>query len=96
MPLLEYQDKTLQGKAYNEAYSDYWNASSNDDGTQSNALGCRVLMLYQGQTVDAILMPVAPHAAVIPRKYYHISEHALKLQLRITYAARHRLTPMNE
>ncbi|KAL9627242.1 MAG: hypothetical protein Q9204_006710 [Flavoplaca sp. TL-2023a] len=31
MPLLEYQDKTLQGKAYNEAYSDYWNASSNDD-----------------------------------------------------------------
>ncbi|KAI4270827.1 MAG: hypothetical protein LQ337_006438 [Flavoplaca oasis] len=57
MPLLEYQDKTLQGKAYNEAYSDYWNASSNDDG----------------QTVDAILMPVAPHAAVIPRKYYHIT-----------------------
>lgn len=32
MPLLEYQDKTLQGKAYNEAYSDYWNASCNDDG----------------------------------------------------------------
>ncbi|KAL9035733.1 MAG: hypothetical protein Q9180_004700 [Flavoplaca navasiana] len=31
MPLLEYQDKTLQGKTYNEAYSDYWNASSNDD-----------------------------------------------------------------
>ncbi|KAL8885963.1 MAG: hypothetical protein Q9215_006264 [Flavoplaca cf. flavocitrina] len=31
MPLLEYQDKTLQGKAYNEAYSDYWNASSDDD-----------------------------------------------------------------
>ncbi|KAL8885970.1 MAG: hypothetical protein Q9192_006559 [Flavoplaca navasiana] len=74
MPLLEYQDKTLQGKAYNEAYSDYWNASSDDDGKQSNALGCR-------QVVDAILMPVAPHAAVIPGKYYHISEHALAPQL---------------
>ncbi|KAL8879539.1 MAG: hypothetical protein Q9192_008213 [Flavoplaca navasiana] len=76
MPLLEYQDKTLQGKAYNEAYSDYWNTSSNDDA------------------VDAILMPVAPHAAVIPGKYYHISKHALALQLRITSAAKHRLTPI--
>ncbi|KAL8991521.1 MAG: hypothetical protein Q9169_007847 [Polycauliona sp. 2 TL-2023] len=50
MPLLQYQDYTIQGKAFNEAYSDYWNATS----------------------VDAFVMPVAPHAAVIPGKYYHI------------------------
>ncbi|KAL8932914.1 MAG: hypothetical protein Q9216_006617, partial [Gyalolechia sp. 2 TL-2023] len=55
MPLLEYQDLTIQGKAYNEAYCDYWNSSSGDDG----------------QIVDVVLMPVAPHAAVIPGKYYH-------------------------
>lgn len=39
-------------------------------------------------------MPVAPHAAVIPGKYYHISEHPLALQLRITSAVKHRLTPI--
>ncbi|KAL8872549.1 MAG: hypothetical protein Q9174_001841 [Haloplaca sp. 1 TL-2023] len=55
MPLLEYQDLTIQGKAYNEAYYDYWNSSSKDDG----------------QVVDVALMPVAPHAAVIPEKFYH-------------------------
>ncbi|KAI4088881.1 MAG: hypothetical protein LQ344_005767 [Seirophora lacunosa] len=53
--LLEYQDLTLQGKAYNEAYYDYWNSTSDDDG----------------QLVDAVVMPVAPHAAVIPGKFYH-------------------------
>ena len=39
-------------------------------------------------------MPVAPHAAVIPGKYYHISEHALALQLRMIYATKYRLTPI--
>ncbi|KAL8962306.1 MAG: hypothetical protein Q9193_001273 [Seirophora villosa] len=53
--LLDYQDLTLQGKAYNEAYYDYWNSTSDDDG----------------QLVDAVVMPVAPHAAVIPGKFYH-------------------------
>ncbi|KAK3372148.1 amidase signature domain-containing protein [Podospora didyma] len=37
------------------AYSDYWNSTAGDDG----------------QVVDAVIMPVAPHAAVIPGKYYH-------------------------
>ncbi|KAL8954674.1 MAG: hypothetical protein Q9183_006987 [Haloplaca sp. 2 TL-2023] len=59
MPLLDYQDLTIQGKAYNEAYYDYWNSSSADDG----------------QVVDVVLMPVAPHAAVIPGKFYHTGEH---------------------
>ncbi|KAL8987983.1 MAG: hypothetical protein Q9177_002874 [Variospora cf. flavescens] len=57
IPLLEYQDLTLQGRAYNEAYYDYWNSTSNDD-------------VHSGQLVDAVVMPVAPHAAVIPGKFY--------------------------
>lgn len=32
IPLLEYQDLTIQGKVYNEAYTDYWNSTSGDDG----------------------------------------------------------------
>ncbi|KFY92325.1 hypothetical protein V500_04203 [Pseudogymnoascus sp. VKM F-4518 (FW-2643)] len=56
MNLLEYQDLTLQGRDYSEAYSDYWNSTANDE---------------DGQIVDAVIMPVAPHAAVIPGKYYH-------------------------
>lgn len=55
MPLLEYQDLTLQGKAFCESYSDYWNSTGGDDD----------------QIVDAFVMPVAPHAAVIPEKFYH-------------------------
>ncbi|KAI0384934.1 amidase signature domain-containing protein [Hypomontagnella monticulosa] len=55
MDLLEYQDLTLQGLEYEAAYSDYWNSTAEQDG----------------QVVDAVIMPVAPHAAVIPGKYYH-------------------------
>lgn len=32
IPLLEYQDLTLQGKRYNEEYLDYWNSTGHDDG----------------------------------------------------------------
>ncbi|KAF8421819.1 amidase signature domain-containing protein [Tirmania nivea] len=53
--LLEYQKLTLEGRDYSAAYSDYWNSTDCDDG----------------QIVDAVIMPVAPHAAVIPGKYYH-------------------------
>ncbi|UZP39411.1 hypothetical protein NXS19_007227 [Fusarium pseudograminearum] len=53
--LLKYQDLTLQGLEYEREYSDYWNSTQESDG----------------QIVDAVLMPVAPHAAVIPGKYYH-------------------------
>ncbi|KAK3949451.1 amidase signature domain-containing protein, partial [Pseudoneurospora amorphoporcata] len=58
IPLLEYQDLTIQGLAYEQAYSDYWNSMSGEGD--------------DGQEVDAIIMPVAPHAAVIPGKYYHL------------------------
>ncbi|KAI1429947.1 amidase signature domain-containing protein [Xylaria sp. FL1777] len=53
--LLAYQDLTLQGLQYEAEYSDYWNSTAEEDG----------------QIVDAVIMPVAPHAAVIPGKYYH-------------------------
>ncbi|KAF5127739.1 Acetamidase [Metarhizium anisopliae] len=53
--LLQYQESTLEGLSYEAKYSDYWNQTASDDG----------------QIVDAVIMPVAPHAAVIPGKYYH-------------------------
>ncbi|KAI0164097.1 amidase [Xylariaceae sp. FL1272] len=55
MNLLKYQDLTLQGLDYEAEYSDYWNSTADEDG----------------QKVDAVIMPVAPHAAVVPGKFYH-------------------------
>ncbi|KAK3398744.1 amidase signature domain-containing protein [Sordaria brevicollis] len=56
IPLLEYQDLTVRGLANEQAYSDYWNSLTAEDG----------------QEVDAVIMPVAPHGAVIPGRYYHL------------------------
>jgi len=56
MNLLQYQDLTLEGRDYSAAYSDYWNATADDKAYQ---------------IMDAVIMPVAPHAAVLPGKYYH-------------------------
>ncbi|EWY85605.1 hypothetical protein FOYG_12746 [Fusarium oxysporum NRRL 32931] len=53
--LLKYQDLTTQGLEFEQQYSDYWNSTADLDD----------------QIVDAVLMPVAPHAAVIPGKFYH-------------------------
>ena len=72
MPLLEYQDLTLQGLDYEREYCDYWNSTSRDGGkiwSYANTLGRAYTIL--GTMVDAVIMPVAPHAAVIPGKYYH-------------------------
>ncbi|OIW30790.1 amidase [Coniochaeta ligniaria NRRL 30616] len=55
-PLLEVHDLTLKGLAYEIKYSDYWNSTADDDG----------------QVVDAVIMPVAASAAVVPGQYYHI------------------------
>ncbi|KAJ8059060.1 hypothetical protein OCU04_012037 [Sclerotinia nivalis] len=57
MPLLEYQDRALQLRDYRQAYSDYWNSTADPDGNM----------------VDAVLMPAAPHAAVIPGKWVHLA-----------------------
>lgn len=51
----EYHNLTLQGIAYETAYSDYWNSTGVDDG----------------QLVDAVIMPAAPHAGVLPGKFFH-------------------------
>ncbi|KAL5589038.1 hypothetical protein FOBRF1_015566 [Fusarium oxysporum] len=53
--LLKYQDLTTQGLEFEQQYSDYWNSTADSDD----------------QIVDAVLMPVAPHAAVILGKFYH-------------------------
>ncbi|KAI1384815.1 amidase [Hypoxylon trugodes] len=57
MELLKFQELTTQGLEFEAQYSDYWNSTANDDG----------------QIVDAFIMPVAPHAAVIPGRYYHLN-----------------------
>ena len=68
MGLLNYQDLTLQGLEYETAYSDYWNATGDEDG----------------KVVDAVIMPVAPHAAVIPGKFYHTGETLLSNVINLT------------
>ncbi|TGO84378.1 hypothetical protein BPOR_0512g00070 [Botrytis porri] len=57
MSLLEYQDRALQLRDYRQAYSDYWNSTAD----------------VNGNVVDAVLMPAAPHAAVIPGKWEHLA-----------------------
>ena len=49
------QDLSIQGRESCEAYADYWNSKAADDG----------------QDVDAFIMPVAPHAAVMPGRYLY-------------------------
>ena len=39
------------------------------------------LSFPQGQLVDTVIMPVAPHAAVIPGKYYHTGR--IRLSMRV-------------
>ncbi|PQE05616.1 general amidase protein [Rutstroemia sp. NJR-2017a BBW] len=57
IPVLEYQDLALQIRDYKEAYADYWDSTAGTDG----------------KVVDAVLMPAAPHAAVIPGKWVHLA-----------------------
>ncbi|KAF1732290.1 Acetamidase [Beauveria bassiana] len=49
------EDLSVQGQNACEAYSDYWNSKSANDA----------------QEVDGFIMPVAPHAAVIPGRYLY-------------------------
>ncbi|RAL66771.1 hypothetical protein DID88_007554 [Monilinia fructigena] len=57
MSLLEYQGRALQLRDYRQAYADYWNSTGDE----------------YGNVVDAVLMPAAPHAAVIPRMWEHLA-----------------------
>lgn len=74
MGLLDLQDTTLQGAEFEARYSDSWNSTGNDDGRSPTAHVPvkKVLTSHADQPVDAFIMPVAPHAAVIPGKFYHI------------------------
>jgi amidase len=49
------QELSIKGRDICNAYSDYWNSMSVTDG----------------QDVDAFIMPVAPHAAVMPGRYLY-------------------------
>ncbi|KAM3518196.1 hypothetical protein MY4038_010156 [Beauveria bassiana] len=49
------EDLSIQGQNACEAYSDYWNSKSAKDA----------------QEVDGFIMPVAPHAAVIPGRFLY-------------------------
>jgi amidase len=73
--LLKYQDLTLQGLEYEREYSDYWNSTESQDGKIPTFIVLSGRLTYLGQVVDAVLMPVAPHAAVIPGKFYHGGEY---------------------
>lgn len=61
MSLLEYQHRALQLRDYRQEYADYWNGTRDADGN----------------VVDAVLMPVAPHAAVIPGMWEHLGMPSL-------------------
>lgn len=48
----------VRKRQYQKAYLDYWQSTVAETGT--------------GRQVDAVICPVAPHAAVIPAKYRYI------------------------
>ena len=55
LSVIKVQELSVQGQRSCEAYTDYWNSMAGADG----------------QDVDAFIMPVAPHAAVIPGRYLY-------------------------
>lgn len=57
VPTLKLLDIVLKHKAYVARYLEYWASTIKYTGT--------------GRAVDAVILPVAPHAAVVPGEYYH-------------------------
>jgi len=57
LSLREYQALGLRRIEYRQRYREYWNSTIEQTGT--------------GRPADAFIMPVAPHAAVIPGKYFY-------------------------
>ncbi|KAM7189482.1 Amidase signature domain containing protein [Rhypophila sp. PSN 637] len=62
--LLEFQRLTLKAVKFQDDYADYWNNSTGLKSEEDKD--------PDGRTVDAFIMPVAPHAAVIPGKYFYV------------------------
>jgi amidase len=54
--LLDMHRLAVEGLAEEIKFNDYWNSTANDDG----------------QVVDAVIMPCAPSAALVPGKYRHL------------------------
>jgi amidase len=77
-PLPQYHQLTFDGIDYTVAYSDYWNSTADKDGMLERR-NSRLTGI--GQVVDAVIMPVAPHAAVLPERYVHGG--MLLLELRV-------------
>ncbi|KEF50872.1 uncharacterized protein A1O9_13074, partial [Exophiala aquamarina CBS 119918] len=57
LSLLGFQMLGQQRIEYRQRYREYWNSTIEQTGT--------------GRAADAFIMPVAPHAAVIPGNYYY-------------------------
>lgn len=49
----------VEKRGFQKLYMDYWNSTAEVTGT--------------GRPVDGVICPCAPHAAVLPNKYYHIA-----------------------
>ena len=56
MPILDYFNLTLRLGEYRGRYADYWESTARQT--------------EEGRPVDAFIMPIAPHAAVIPGGNY--------------------------
>ncbi|KAI9660056.1 MAG: hypothetical protein M1821_001408 [Bathelium mastoideum] len=55
--VLEFYKNTIRLKEFRARYQEYWSSTSSTNPT--------------GAPVDAVILPIAPHAAVIPGKYIH-------------------------
>lgn len=68
VPTLDLLDIVLKHKAYAARYSEYWASTVKHTGS--------------GRAVDAVILPVAPHAAVIPGEYFHYGQYSCRCTAR--------------
>lgn len=71
-------------KDYRASYAAYWDSTKERTGTGGKSTPdtphtylvqtADLSALLSGSSVDAVIMPVAPHAAVIPGKWQHYGE----------------------
>lgn len=79
MPLLDFYDQILQLKAFRNEYAAYWASTAEKTRSgilssilqTSSRLGQVGLMSITGRSVDAVILPAAPTAAILPGKWYH-------------------------
>ena len=74
MSILRFQDNCLRRKEYRASHAAYWESTKGITGTgtlSSLHVSPFLASIPPGSPVDAMIMPVAPTAAVIPGKYFH-------------------------